>query len=205
MKLILDDGVVDLAALTASRAPKARKLSAHLRLGDRGSRWRLETLLVALFELGAKGLDAYTQVVHLCAQVIEDYLRTHEPDVQMDGNVAVVLGPRRGVRQHARIKESMLDAVKKLVASRMAERRLQYFWASRKAFSGQQDLSIAIDASRQGQKNVVSGVVGKADNVCALAPPQVVARIGIASHRHWCVGAVFVSKAIWVFRKMRTV
>ena len=49
----------------------------------------------------------------------------------------------------------------------------RYVVATRKTFEGQRSLSMTLDASRVGNKNIFVGVIARPDNVAAIIPPQV--------------------------------
>lgn len=61
---------------------------------------------------------------------------------------------------------------------------LRYYLACRRAFTGAQVISVAIDASRLSRKQVLLGCIATPENLAAWMPPQALSQPLYASTHH---------------------
>jgi hypothetical protein len=178
------DGMVDLSGVVAKDHPVARRWAQGLRLEAKGVRWALENLLEAMYSAGKPLRDFFRQLVLMCGQVIDDELKGGASEVVMGSAVAFgagSAGDSAGAR--ASVKSKLVDHLRRRLEATRAERRLKYYLNVSATFSDHSYYSLAIDATRMGQKNVISSFVALPSGECAVCPPQVVTH-AMSEHCH---------------------
>ena len=179
VELKLENGQVDLTGLIESSWPRAQQWCKGLALFLVRPKVDLQGFLGEVFLKGAAMQLLFIQLVVLLGIMVEDAAaRALQPDAARGNAVEPspmgASGAADRSHRHSRMKEKLAHEAATKLKHKVAERRLQYFMATRQAFTGQQVYHMAVDCSRIGKQNIMAGVVALPDGTMAICPPQAI-------------------------------
>ena len=177
--LKLGNGQVDLVGLIDGSWPRAQQGCKGLALFLVRPEVDLQGFLDEVFLKGAAMQLLFIQLGVLLGLMVEDAAaRALQPDAARGNAVEPspmgASGAADRSHRHSRMKEKLAHEAATKLKHKVAERRLQYFMATREDFTGQQVYHMAVDCSRLGKQNIMAGVVALPNGTMAICPLQAI-------------------------------
>lgn len=143
----------------------------------------LNEFLVALDRQGVESLWLLKQVVCRLAEFVDERCAAREAeqagaaagssdDENADNAMALAEGPQPRARKRRLKLGKLALQVRRHVSDDMQVKLLQYYLAGRKVFSSARNFSLAVDASRVGQRPLMMGIAATPGNIGFWLPPQ---------------------------------
>lgn len=131
----------------------------------------VEDLLTTAFNGGVAWLDLFRQLVLVCGGILDQAVHSGHQDERMDINV-ICMPDLQSDRMKPRLKNKLVEHLRRATIEKMAQRRCQYIFAIRRAFHQETTVHLAIDASSMGQEQAFSACIALPSGICAACLPQ---------------------------------